>query len=150
MIEKSVLELLQKHQIKGVRYNLVRRPAHKSVESALEKYEKDAKSGRHEEWFCRFLVEVSPKDIAEFRRRCLDPALEMLCDWWSCVTNWNDPFDYAEPGACDPRHRAIHFQFPYGIYNPLTEGGSGDVDGYLEDGSTVGLKRAETLFPELT
>ena len=36
------------------------------------------------------------------------------------------------------------------VYNVLDEGGSSDLDAYLESGSEAGLQRIENLFPELT
>jgi hypothetical protein len=44
---------------------------------------------------------------------------------------------------------AIHWRHPFGVYDALNEGGSSDLDEYLETGSTVGLEKASTLFPEL-
>ena len=47
------------------------------------------------------------------------------------------------------RKSGIHWREPYGIYDPVREGGVGDLDEYLETGNRVGLVRATTLFPEL-
>lgn len=145
----------------GVRYNVIRRPAHKSVDSALKKFNEDVADGRIEEWFARYRVEVSDADIKKFRLTCLEPVLEQLCDWYQWVTSGNcwrmeTRPDYS-PGSgfgdWDKDNvkvpNSVHFRFPFGIYNPISEGGFSDVDAYLESGSTVGLKRAETLFPEL-
>lgn len=92
-----------------------------------------------ETYFFRWNVAVTPSDIARFRKQCLDPILERLCRWWEQVRGLADPF------ACP-----WHFRWPYGIWSPLTDGsGSADIDHYLNDGSLVGLRKAETLFPEL-
>lgn len=141
--------------LRGVRYNVIRRSAHKTVESMLKKLDEDAASGRIGEWFARWTVEVSAADVARFRRECLDPVLENLFDdweWWELYSRRPlvDPFDYGRRHKLFPQHRRRHFRFPYGVYAPLTEGGSGEVDEYLSSGSTAGLRRLDRLFEELT
>jgi hypothetical protein len=54
--------------------------------------------------------------------------------------------DYFRPPT---PHGPVHWRHPFGVYDALNEGGSSDLDEYLETGSTVGLERASTLFPEL-
>lgn len=148
--------------IMGVRYNVVRRSAHKSVESTLEKIEKDQKDGRTGEWFARWKVEVHATDIERFRRQCLDPVLENLCDdyecWAYCYQSKNspgpdlgkgDPFNSGYRYTFFPEHRRRHFILPYGVYNVIAEGGTGDIDEYIRTGSSVGLQRVDNLFPEL-
>lgn len=90
----------------------------------------------------RWNVEISANDIDVFRRTCLDPILEQLCNWWEHI-RWakDDPFK-SDTG--------LHFRFPYGCYNPTLEGNVADLDSYLETGSKVGLRQVENLFPELT
>ncbi len=136
--------------VRGVRYNVVRRSAHKSTASMLKKVYEDVGEGRSGEWFDRFNVYVSPQDTKRFKQECLDPVLENLCDdysWWVDAKRQGvSPFDST---AREPNHFPRHFRFPYGIYSSLTEGGFGDVDAYLEDGSEVGLERVTDLFPEL-
>jgi hypothetical protein len=43
-----------------------------------------------------------------------------------------------------------HWQHPFGVYNVLDEGGSSDLDNYLESGTEIGLARTTNLYPELT
>jgi hypothetical protein len=142
----------------GVRYNVVRRAAHKSVESMMKKFEEDREDHRIGEWFARWKVEISAADVTRFKTQCLDPVLENLLDdyeWWNfCITGKKDnkkfdQYTYLGREKVFPHHTARHFRLPYGIYSPVAEGGFGDVDYYLEDGSTIGLKRVESLFPEL-
>lgn len=141
------------HPIRGVRYNVVRRSAHKTVASMMKKINEDREEGRINEWFERWNVEVSEADLARFRRQCLDPVLENLCDdyeWWSaCLAEGIDPFNFRVRDSRFPHHRPRCFRYPYGTYSPVAEGGFGDVDEYLENGTTAGLHRATTLFPEL-
>ncbi len=129
------------HRFAGVRYNVVRRSAHKSPESMLKKVQEDMANGRVSEWFARWKVEISPADIAKFCRQCLDPILEQLVQWYDWVTT----------ETCDAEVVAAnqHYRLPYGCYNPLLEGSSSDLDRYLDNGSEVGLQRIDDLFPEL-
>jgi hypothetical protein len=125
----------------------------------LKKLTEDQTDGRSEEWFARWNVEVSQRDIDKFKRECLDPVLENLCDdyeWWHYVktrTPELSAFDMEEHRMASKgefkHHRRRHYRYPYGTYNPVAEGGFGDVDAYMDSGSTAGLHRAETLFPEL-
>lgn len=141
------------HPILGVRYNVIRRSAHKTAESMLKKVMEDREEGRIGEWFARWKVEVSATDVAKFKMQCLNPVLENLLDdyeWWKA--NSRGPYNSFD----DDRHKRFpdhwprHFRKPYGVYDPVEEGGFGDVDGYLETGSEVGLTRVTDLFPELS
>lgn len=129
--------------IRGVRYNVVRRSAHKSPESMVKKLQEDIDSGRGAEWFARWYTEITDADIVAFKRDCLDPALEQLCIWWDEVS--------AQATCTDGRilSQIATVRLPYGIYNPLDRGGEDAVDDYLNSGSRVGLQRVTNLFPEL-
>lgn len=135
--------------VSGVRYNVIRRSAHKSVESMLKKLTEDAQDGRIGEWFARWRVEITTSDVVRFRSQCLDPILEQLCDWYDWVENAENPFSdkscIVGPPQCGP-----HWRHPFGIRSILDEGGSTDLDAYLETGSEVGLQRVDKLFEETT
>jgi hypothetical protein len=137
----------------GVRYNAVRRAAHKSTGSMLAKLEEDRNAGRIEEWFARWQVKVSAADIQRFKRECLEPVLENLCDdfeWFMfCAQRDESQFNFTLREEQFSHRGPRHFRTPYMGYNPLGEGGFGDVDSYLETGSTAGLQRVKDLFPEL-
>lgn len=139
--------------IAGVLYNVVRRSAHKSVEAFTKKLMEDKANNRLGEWFGRFTVEVSQSDIERFRKECLDPILEQLCDWWDWIkVSTTDPFssnDGCENSLDQSVKSSIHWRHPYGCYNILDEGGFADVDNYLESGTTGGLRRVTELFEEL-
>lgn len=92
-------------------------------------------------YFMRWKVEISDRDIEKFKQECLDPVLEQLCDWWTCINGGTITHDVS---------RYQHYRLPYGIYNPTTEGIRSEVDEYLESGSELGLRRVDNLFPELT
>lgn len=156
--------------IKGVRYNVIRRPLsggrgsivrHKArgatPEETYESYysrlsgiiKEDCESDdteRNQYWFSRWKVEVSQSDIEAFKSQCLNPLLEQLCDWYSWIAvgvgpNPKDPFQSHSSG--------IHWRHPFGCYNVLDEGGSHELDEYLLTGSETGLTRTTTLFKEL-
>lgn len=165
--------------IRGVRYNVVRRPLgggkgsivrHKpnksnpAGESKAEFYERLGGIIREDPgyYFMRWKVEVYPADVERFRRECLDPILEQLCDWWSWVRlssqgdNAGIPYGPFSPddgcvNSVDQSVRSsIHFRHPFGVYNPMNEGGGSDLDEYLNSGSEVGLRRVDNLFSELS
>ncbi len=158
--------------IAGVRYNTVRRPLsggkgsivrHKATktkpeETPVEFYARlgDIIRETPGDFFTRFQVEVSPADIARFRRQCLDPILEQLCDWWEFImsTGRTDPFcgepiQYEITGNCPASGFGIHWRHPFGADNAINEYGATDIDGYLDTGARVGLEYAESLFTEL-
>lgn len=130
--------------VAGVRYNVVRRSAHKSVDSMIKKCEEDIRNGRGGEWFSRWTTEVSTLDIQTFLKTCLYPVLENLCNWWDVVCG--KPWTQLHQDAAVAN---VHWRHPFGVYNVLDEGGSTDVDSYLATGSMVGLERTTELFPEL-
>lgn len=150
------------HKIKGVRYNVIRRPLSggrgsisrhkatktKSEESLKEFYERlsDIIGGSGENspgpdyFFMRWKVEVTPGDVKRFQTDCLDPMLENLCWWYEEVSG--KPHGKA-------KFPPTHWRHPFGVRNVLDEGGSSDLDNYLDSGSTVGLRKVDNLFPEL-
>ena len=132
--------------IKGIRYNVVRRGAHKTVDSMMKKFGEDSRNGRIGEWFARWNVEVSAADIQRFKDQTLNPLLEHLCLWYDHVVAGKpfEPRSHTLEGDV-----SLHWRMPYGVYDPVAEGGFGDVDAYLDSGSMVGLHRTEVLFPEL-
>lgn len=142
-------------QIGGVRYNVIRRPLsggkgsirqHKPTKSNPEGESKEEFYDRlqqyfidePEDWFMRWTVDVTHSDIQLFKDQFLDPCLEHLCLW----------YDY-QTGAFKQSGNFLHYRLPYGIYNSVMEGRGSDVEEYLLSGSTVGLNKVDSLFPEL-
>lgn len=148
--------------LRGVRYNVVRRPLgggkgsirlHKATKTKpaetmghyyerLGQYIKD----EPETYFMRWNVVVTPHDIERFKWEFLNPVLEQLYDWWEWVSGqgMQDPFEQLEPDGL-----GTHWRTPYGFYNVLAEGGSSELDEYLATGSKLGLERTDRLFKEL-
>ncbi len=154
-------KLLVGHKIGGVRYNVIRRPLsggkgtivqHKPTQknpageskSSYYKRLSDIISESSSEFFMRWNVRVHETDTDRFRARCLDPILETLCVWYDvCVKK---QMTHVSAFGLEAM---MNWQHPFGVRNIIDEGGSTDLDEYLETGSTVGLQRVETLFPEL-
>jgi PD-(D/E)XK nuclease superfamily len=112
----------------------------------------DCLPGEHH-FFMRWKISLTERDVSRFRVECLDPVLENLLDdyeWWDhCKHLGYSPFDYQIRGKVFSHHRNRHFRFPFGVYNPLADGGESELDAYLATGSEVGLTRVDNLFPEL-
>lgn len=136
------LRVEEKYNLKGVRYNVVRRSQHKSVESMLKKFHEDRDNGRVEEWFARWNVEVTPADVQRFRTRFLDPVLEGLCQWWDFVK-------VGDPWRREALNFGTHWQSPFSSYPYGVIDGGTDMDEAVINGSTVGLRRVTNLFEEL-
>lgn len=147
--------------ILGVRYNVVRRPLsggkgnispHKAkatktkftpAESAEDFYKRlrnDYIAKEPDYWFFRIRAEISAKDVEVFRETCLDPVLEQMCQWYDQITG--NPCHW----KCSPW---MNYRMPFGVYNPLDEGGATEYDAYMATGSEAGLRRVTELFSEL-
>lgn len=104
-------------------------------------------------FFMRWNIDIPEPYLERYRNEFLHPALENLCDWWEwvsyCHAGGFSPFDYQHRQESFPEHLDRHYRLPYGIWNPLAEGRSSLYDEYLENGSMTGLRRIDTLFPEL-
>jgi|TARA_R110000824_G_scaffold89320_8_gene219086 hypothetical protein len=157
-------------KVKGVRYNVIRRPlsggkgsirqkkGSKNVkpETAEEFYNRlktDYIEPEPEYFFMRWKSEVSQGELDRFQKECLNPILENMYDdyeWWLwCHEEGADAFDNLERADAFPDHSQRHFRYPYGIYNSVSERGETDLDFYINTGNKVGLERKTTLFPEL-
>lgn len=146
--------------LKGVRYNVIRRPLsggkgsivrHKATKNKPEESKSDFYArlkeiieGAPEEFFMRWRTELTQGDIDVFKTQTLNPVLEQMCDWYECVTGCTgEIFDPCQ------KHGYVNWRHPYGIYSPMGDGRESDVDEYLLSGSTVGLERKTVMFPEL-
>lgn len=151
-------------KLRGVRYNVVRRPLaggkgtirqHKPTKKnpegeSLEEYMDRLEAYITEEpehYFMRWKVEITQTDLQKFKDEFLTPVLVNMCDWYdhaaACMRNRTDPFKPTEYG------QYIHWRYPYGVYNWVSQGAMNDTDEYLLSGSTVNLERRDHLFSEL-
>lgn len=159
--DRPEIKNLGKQPVRGVTYNVIRRPLSGGKHSIIRhKPSKSNPRGESEpeyyarlgglirqdagHFFMRWDVGLSQGDIDSFKHQTLNPILEQLCDWWSYMLDCDSPFptEYSHYGY------GIHWRAPY-HYNPLADGGSGELDHYLETGSTAGLEKISNLFPEL-
>jgi hypothetical protein len=139
-------------KIGGIRYNVIRRPLgggrhsihQKKRESKKEFYERLGERIRSEPkfFFMRWRIDVSPRDVKRFEDQTLRPLLVQLYDWYDWIL-W-----------CHAKKKSVfgtgpHWRHPFGVYNVLDEGGSTEMDSYLETGSTAGLEVTKSLFEEL-
>ena len=129
----------------------------------------EAKKPAH--WFKRWKVNIPQRKLETFKRETFDPLLERLLDWWEWVAA--DPFNPWEPrravidetdaagilrllNASEPTPKqhclvpnAVHWMFPWGVYNSIAGGWRGDYFETLAKGNRHGLVEKTTLFPEL-
>lgn len=153
-------EELNDRPIKGVRYNVVRRPLsggrgtikqlegskNRAPETKEEYYDRLQQYFIEDPayWFMRWTVEVSQQDIENFKIKFLNPILEQLCDWWEFITG---PYHRGDVWETAANH--IHWMHPWGAKNHLDERGVSDYDEYIRTGNAVGLRRVKELFGEL-
>jgi len=138
-----------------IRYNIIRRPlsggakgnirqkkGSKNIppETTAEYFARleEVLTEHQDEYYHRFEVHVTKKDVDYFENIFLKPCLEELCNWYSTQT-----------GVGEPDGKTYHYRLPYGIYNNVMEGMTGEIDEYLRTGSTVGMNRVTDMFPEL-
>lgn len=157
------------YQVRGVIYNVIRRPLsggkgsirqHKpskakpegeSKAAFYQRLSEEVISPELEYYFKRWQVTLVADDFKKFERECLIPLLENLCDdyeWWRlCWENGFSPFSDWENRP--ETHYARHYRTPYGFWNTLERGGMSELDEYLATGSELGLERVSDLFSEL-
>lgn len=159
LMEQKEFNFPKSPELKGVYYNVIKMPLSGGVgsirpkkatkkqraESMEEYYARlgDVIRENADRFFLRFRATVSLQEIMEFREKTLDPCLENICLWY----NW-----IASPdGLKNPFGSHLHWQRPFGIYNPVDEGRqkTNDYDNYLLTGNDVGLGFTDTLFEEL-
>jgi len=99
-----------------------------------------------DEYFMRWKVTLTDRDVERFKERVFDPVMEQLVDWYDWVANQSNPFAKVDgiPGG------GIHWQSPWGVYNSLGMGFRGDYFDLLTKGSRANLHKVKTLFPELS
>lgn len=163
MIYVCVVQQLQDNQrlppnpLSGVRYSVVKRPrqyqgkkeTHQEFLERLKGIIEESPS----EFFMRWNVEISDKDVERFKRETLNPVLENVTDdfeWWE-YAHRNKTNVYGVGRHIQfPEHYPRHYRMPFGTFSALADGGGTEYDNYLATGSEVGLTRTNDLFPELS
>lgn len=152
----------KKAVIKGVLYNVIRRPLgdqhaikQRKSETETQFYRRVADQIKADptHYFFRWECRIHPPDIEKFKTHVFDPILEQLCDWWEWIAvdpwnPWSITESYRQP-LIDCGYGSPHYQSPWGVYNSLGSGFRGDYFDYLTTGRTAGLKTISELFPEL-
>lgn len=143
------------HLIKGVRYNVIRRPLsggkgtirQTKKETKQEYYNRLAQyiKDEPEHYFMRWKVLITEQDIENFRLKFLDPILQQLVLWYNEVNSW---YEKGQPGSVFSQ-TTTHYQAPYGTFNSVAAGYETIYDNYLATGSELGLDQVTTLYPEL-
>jgi len=143
-------------RIKGVLYNVVRRPLgdqhairQKKSETEKQFYQRVAAQIKADpnHYFMRWDVNLFPREIMQFQERVFDPIMEQLCDWWEWVSQ--NPFDPWSLQTSSEYANNIHWQAPWGIYNSMFGGFRGDYFEYLTTNKRSSLQKIDNLFPEL-
>lgn len=168
------LQRLLKDPPTGVLYNVVRRPLadrfapkRRTTESVRDFVQrvcygtdprnKNQKSNSQaypiavypSHWFKRYQMDITQEQIEQFKLQCFHPLMERFCDWWEWISvNPKEPFGPATAQA-DAIVNQYHYRMPWGVYNSLAGGFRGDYFNLLTSGSTRGLTKVTTLFPEL-
>jgi hypothetical protein len=155
------------NKVKGIRYNVIRRPLsggkgsirQTKNESIDQYYNRLAKyiQDEPETYFFRWETEKSEEDIEVFEKETLIPTLERLCIWWDCQTVIN----YKEQLIRSPGSSAswtsnilttlldnIQYTTPFGIPSITNDYGS-EYDDYILTGSTANLEECTEMFTEL-
>jgi hypothetical protein len=140
--------LIYDRTIGGVLYNVIRKPELKqkmkeSDVAFLTRINNDILE-RPDHYFKRWEVELVRKDIDDFHDKVIGPTLERVAIWWESIKN--NPFDpwHLPDGRVNPHH----WLRPFGIYDPMSLG-RGDYFDYVTSGSTLGLEKISSPFPEL-
>lgn len=163
-ITEVQMKIDQSFPLLGVRYNVVRRDCPikqhegrqlksgwkpgETTEAWLERLRSEYIAADPHEWFFRWKSRVTDADIQAFKSQFLDPCLEQLCWWYDLVVGVT-PSSYDNWEVLIRLVQSLNYRLPFGIYNPLIESGFTEYDEFLASGSTVGLRRAESFFPEL-
>ena len=142
------MRIIYDRDIGGVLYNVIRKPEMKqkikeSDVAFLQRINEDVLE-RPDHYFKRYEVELCNKDIEDFHDRVIGPTLERIAIWWESIRN--NPFDpwYLPDGRANPHH----WLRPFGIFDPMSLG-RGDYFDYVTSGSTLGLEKIASPFPEL-
>lgn len=108
---------------------------------------------KSDQFFYRWKVNISEKEMNIFLDTCFHPMLENLVDdfeWWDfAITKDECPFNYSLRQEQFPNHANRHFRDPYGAFDTIKRGTKHYLDDYLNTGSSVGLIRKKQFFEEL-
>lgn len=134
-------------KITGVVYNVIRKPKYKQgnltdeehVARVQQEIQKDP-----QRFFYRWIYQLSPKAISDFRQFTFDPVLRDFYLWWKSIEA--NPLDPWVDQNGQPNSR--HYRRPFGVYDSLTNG-EGDFFNVITRNSLVGITFGNEPFTEL-
>lgn len=142
------MTLVYDRPVGGVMYNVIRKPELKQKVKEpdvtfLQRINDDV-IARPDHYFKRYEVELVRKDIDDFHDKVIAPTLERVAIWWESIKH--NPFDpwHLPDGRVNPHH----WLRPFGIFDPMSLG-RGEYFDYVTSGSTLGLEKIASPFPEL-
>lgn len=141
-------ELHYKKPIKGVVYNVIRKPKHRQKqgetdEEFIERIRQEIKKDE-KHFFHRWEYPLSRSRYDEFRHKTFNPLLRQLHNWWRSIEK--NPFDpwVDQNGLPNPEH----YQRPFGVYDSMTNG-EGDFFDLITRNNRIGITENNDPFPEL-
>lgn len=163
------------HPIRGVMYNVIRRPLAGGRGSIVQKEARTRKpKNKAEREKYGESVPVPGESDAEYYDRLMHDYLDKEPEYWfmrwdSFVTEREvglfeeqclrpvlqqivDWWDYVAVRYAQnqPPWGTCHWRHPFNVYNVLNEGGSSEYDEYLSSGDASGLTKITKVFPELS
>jgi len=165
----------------GVLYNCIRRtrlkPRVKDTPIMFADRVREDIQKRPEFYFYRWSRLITEKELDEFQRYTLNPALFQVMQWWNSIKgNPMDPFSTPckECGgtgqdmsyladtsnkkakdfcpACDGKgnvHNLLHFERPFGAYDGFQHSQRGEFFEIVTDNNFLPFEQKEHAFPEL-
>jgi hypothetical protein len=140
---------MTKRPVTGILYNVIRRAGlrrkvNETLVDFLARIGEDIDE-RPEHYFLRWEHILSTEEVDLFLTRMLDPILEQIYDWWESIKT--HPFEpWVDRGG---NMNPLHYQRPFGVYDPMGVKGYGNYFQLLTKGSYFGLHQREDVFPEL-
>lgn len=135
---------------KGVLYNVIRRPLSEKHPIRPRKNESHPQfmkrmveviESKPDYYFMRWKAVITPRDLMNVKRWCIDPILEQFTDWWEWITT-GEPWRLATKEECERLGAkpnlpggGIHWRMPFGCYNSLANGWEGSFFNLLCHGS---------------
>lgn len=130
------------HTPTQVLYNVIRRSdiyrrKGESLGDLMKRLKEDIQK-RPDFYFMRFIVDLLPSDVEEFRRKTLDPLLVRFVDWWESVKK--------NPDARGRWKSPYHFR---SLQNLIGKYGKANLWEVIVNDNTRSYYRRSAVFPEL-
>jgi len=157
---------LSPKKIRGVLYNVIRRPLARGAKHCIRQRQNETEKGYYERlsgliekdskfFFYRWNSVIRNHDYKRFKNEVFHPILETFLDWWESLNGVRgtaaDSLTGNLNGATpfEPWNSHLHYRFPFGVWNSLWDGWRGDYFELLTTGRKDKLVKIKTLYPEL-